>query len=50
MKKALTAALAVALAGGGVAAQAYEAGDWVVRVGAVTTDPDSSSDTVAGAW
>lgn len=44
MKKALTMALAVAMAGGALTAQAYEKGDWVLRAGAVTVDPDSDSD------
>lgn len=46
MNKALTMALAAALAGGSVMAQAYEAGDFVLRVGAVTVDPDSSSQKI----
>ena len=46
MKKALTMALAVALAGGSVMAQAYEKGDWIVRAGAATVDPDTDSDVI----
>ena len=46
MKKALTMALAVALAGGSVMAQAYEKGDWIVRVGATMVDPDTDSDVI----
>jgi outer membrane protein len=46
MKKALTLALAVAAAGGTMAAQAYEAGDWILRAGAVTVAPDADSDEV----
>ncbi len=46
MKKALTMALAVALAGGSVVAQSYEAGDFIVRAGATKVDPDSDSDNV----
>lgn len=47
MKNALTLALAVAaVAGGSVAAQAYEGGDWLVRVGAATVDPDTDSDAI----
>lgn len=46
MKKALTMALAVALAGGSVMAQAYEKGDWIVRAGATTVDPDTDSDLI----
>ncbi len=44
MKKALTMALAIAMAGGALTAQAYEKGDWVLRAGATTVDPDSDSD------
>jgi len=39
-------ALAVALAGGALSAQAYQAGDWVLRAGAVTVDPDTDSDDI----
>jgi outer membrane protein len=46
MKKALTMALAVALAGVSVMAQSYEAGDWIVRAGATTVDPDTDSDVI----
>ncbi len=46
MKKALTIALAAALATGGMVAQAYEQGDWVLRVGATTVDPDTDSDNI----
>ena len=46
MKKALTLALAVAAASGTMAAQAYEAGDWILRAGAVTVAPDADSDEV----
>ena len=46
MKKALTIALATTLAAGGMMAQAYEQGDWVVRVGATTVDPDTDSDDI----
>lgn len=46
MKKALTIALAATLAGGGMMAQAYEQGDWVLRAGATTVDPDASSDDI----
>jgi outer membrane protein len=45
-KKALTIALAAALATGGMMAQAYEQGDWVLRVGATTVDPDTDSDDI----
>ena len=43
MKKALSIALAAALAGGTMMAQAYEKGDFVLRLGAVNVDPDSDS-------
>lgn len=46
MKKALTIALAAALASGGMMAQAYEQGDWVLRAGATTVDPDTDSDDI----
>jgi outer membrane protein len=46
MKKALTITLAVALVGGSLIAQAYEQGDWILRVGAVTVDPDTDSDDI----
>ena len=46
MKKALTITLAVTLVGGSVMAQAYEQGDWVLRVGATTVDPDTDSDDI----
>ena len=47
MKKALTVALVTAaMAGGSIATQAYEAGDWILRAGAVTVDPDTDSDAV----
>ena len=46
MKKALTITLAVALAGSSVIAQAYEQGDWILRVGATTVDPDTDSDDI----
>jgi outer membrane protein len=43
MKKALTVALVAALAGGSMMAQAYQKGDFVLRLGAVNVDPDSDS-------
>lgn len=46
MKKTLTMALLVALAGSTVPAFAYQQGDWGVRLGAATVDPDTDSDTV----
>ena len=46
MKKALTIALVAALAGGSVAAQAYQQGEWILRAGATTVDPDTDSDDI----
>jgi len=46
MKKALSMALVAALAAGSMAAQAYEKGDFVLRLGAVNVDPDSDSDNI----
>jgi len=46
MKKALAVALAAALAGGSLMAQAYEKGDFVLRLGAVNVDPDSDSSNI----
>ncbi len=46
MKRALTMALVAALAGGSLAAQAYEKGDFVLRLGAVNVDPDSDSSKI----
>jgi len=46
MEKALSIALAAALAGGAVMAQAYEKGDFVLRLGAVNVDPDSDSSDI----
>jgi outer membrane protein len=46
MKKALSIALAAVLAGGAVVAQAYEKGDFVLRLGAVNVDPDSDSSDI----
>ena len=48
MKKVLTLAVAAALAGGTAMTHAYEAGDWILRVGAATVAPDADSDTVPG--
>ena len=48
MKKVLTLAVAAALAGGTAMTNAYEAGDWILRVGAATVAPDADSDTVPG--
>jgi outer membrane protein len=46
MKKALMIALVIAMAGGSVIAQAYEQGDWIIRLGATTVDPDTDSDDI----
>ena len=46
MKKALSIALVAALAGGSLMAQAYEKGDFVLRLGAVNVDPDSDSSPI----
>ena len=46
MKKVLTLAVAAALAGGTAMTQAYEAGDWILRLGATTVAPDADSDVV----
>lgn len=46
MNRALTVLLATLLAATGTAVQAYEKGDWVLRVGATTVDPDTDSDTI----
>ena len=48
MKKVLTLAVAAALAGGSALTHAYEAGDWILRAGAVTVAPDADSDVVPG--
>jgi len=46
MKKTLTMALLVAFAGNTLPAVAYEQGDWVLRLGATTVDPNTDSDTI----
>ena len=46
MKKTLSIALVAALAGGAMMAQAYEKGDFVLRLGAVNVDPDSDSSDI----
>ena len=46
MKKILSVALAAALAGGSLAAQAYEKGDMIIRLGATMVDPDADSDAI----
>ena len=46
MKQVTRLAVAAVLVGGAVNAHAYEAGDWIVRLGATTVAPDESSDSV----
>ena len=46
MHKALTTTAAIALACASAAGQAYEQGDWVLRVGATTVAPDTNSDDI----
>lgn len=46
MKKILSVALVAALAGGSLAAQAYEKGDMIIRLGATMVDPDADSDAI----
>ena len=46
MKRALLMALVATLAGGSMIAQAYEKGDFVLRLGAVNVDPDSDSSPI----
>lgn len=46
MKKVLSVALAAALVSGGMMAQAYEKGDFVLRVGAANADPDADSSNI----
>ncbi len=46
MNRALKMALAVALACAGTVGQAYEQGDWILRAGATTVDPDTDSDDI----
>ena len=46
MKKALLTALVATLWGGSVMVQAYEKGDFVLRLGAVNVDPDSDSSPI----
>ena len=46
MKKALSSALVAALASGSMLAQAYQKGDFVLRLGAVNVDPDSDSNDI----
>jgi outer membrane protein len=46
MNKALTMALVVAMAGGSIAVQAYEQGDWIIRAGATMVDPNTDSDDI----
>jgi len=46
MKKVLAATLVAGLVGGAVSAQAYEQGDWIVRIGATTVAPNEDSDNI----
>jgi len=46
MKNAVSLALAVALASGSMLAQAYQAGDLILRLGAATVAPNDDSDNI----
>ena len=46
MKKILSTAVMATLMSGALSVQAYEEGDWIVRVGAVTVAPNESSDNI----
>lgn len=46
MIKALLMTLVIALTGGSMMSQAYEKGDFVLRLGAVNVDPDSDSSNI----
>lgn len=46
MNKATKLAMACVLCGIGAAAHAYEQGDWVLRAGATTVDPNTKSDDI----
>lgn len=46
MKNAVSLALAVALASGSMLAQAYQAGDLILRLGATTVAPNDDSDNI----
>ncbi len=46
MKKVLVVAVVTGLVGGAVSAQAYEQGDWIVRIGATTVSPNEDSDNI----
>ncbi|MEP0202136.1 MAG: OmpW family outer membrane protein [Halioglobus sp.] len=46
MKKAASLALAVSLASGSMFAQAYQAGDLILRLGATTVSPNDDSDNI----
>ena len=46
MKKVLSVALLAAMAGGSVSANAYEAGDWILRAGATTVAPNEDSESI----
>ncbi|MEM1111137.1 MAG: OmpW family outer membrane protein [Pseudomonadota bacterium] len=47
MKKVITMTLFAAIAGGSLGAQAYDADDWIVRVGAATVAPNDDSDSIS---
>ena len=47
MKNAVSLALAVALASGSLLAQAYEEGDFILRLGAATVSPNEDSDNIS---
>lgn len=46
MRRVFTLALVVVMAGGSLAAQAYEKGDWIVRLGFTTVSPNEDSDKI----
>jgi outer membrane protein len=46
MRKVLSMAVIAVMAGASVTAQAYEEGDWIVRVGATTVAPNEDSDSI----
>ncbi|MDZ7784876.1 MAG: OmpW family outer membrane protein [Halioglobus sp.] len=46
MKKVITAAIAAGMAAVCVPGVAYEKGDWILRAGATTVDPDATSDDI----
>ncbi|MEH6567684.1 MAG: OmpW family outer membrane protein [Halioglobus sp.] len=46
MRKILSMAVVAAMASGSLPVQAYEEGDWIVRVGAATVAPNDDSDSI----